>query len=194
MDKADIVRTHFTNSIQAKINSADALPGKIAAGSDLMVNALLNGKKILCCGNGGSAADAQHFSAEILNRYEVERPALPAIALTTDTSTLTAIANDYHYNEVFSKQISALGQEGDVLLAISTSGHSPNVVEAIKAAHLRGMRVLALTGKDGGPMAEILQDNDVEVRVPDNKTAHIQECHIVVIHCLCELIDKSLFG
>jgi D-sedoheptulose 7-phosphate isomerase len=155
---------------------------------------LLAGGKILSCGNGGSAGDAQHFSAELLNRFEKERPGLPAIAISTDTSTLTAIANDYDYNEIFSKQVSALGTDGDILLAISTSGNSANVIAAIEAAHERGMRVVAMTGKDGGKIASVLSETDTEIRVPSERTARIQEVHLVVIHCLCDLIDTYLFG
>lgn len=189
-----VIGQHFRDSIATKEQGAVVLPPKIAASARVMVNALLDGKKILSCGNGGSAGDAQHFSSELLNRYERERPSLPAIALSTDTSTLTSIANDYCYEEVFSKQIKALGQPGDILLAISTSGNSANVMEAIHAAHERGMTVVALTGKDGGKMAPLLNSTDVEVRVPANKTNRIQETHLVVIHCLCDLIDRGLFG
>lgn len=158
-----------------------------------MVRCLLENGKILCCGNGGSAGDAQHFSAELLNRFERERPGLPALALTTDSSTITAIANDYSYEEVFSKQVSALGQAGDVLLAISTSGNSANVIQAIKAGQDREMLVIALTGKDGGTVARSLSDQDVEIRVSSDSTARIQEVHLVVIHCLCDFIDTQLF-
>jgi len=155
---------------------------------------LLAERKVLSCGNGGSAGDAQHFSSEMLNRFERERPGLPAMALTTDTSTLTSIANDYSYQEVFAKQVRALGQHGDVLLAISTSGNSTNVVQAITAAHERGMHVVALTGKDGGTMGQQMRDEDVEIRVPSDSTARTQEVHLLVIHCLCDLIDRQLFG
>lgn len=158
-----------------------------------MVNALLNEGKILSCGNGGSAGDAQHFSSELLNRFERERPSLPAVALTTDSSTITSIANDYSHNEVF-QQIRALGQPGDVLLAISTSGNSANVIQAIQAAHDREMLVVALTGRDGGGMASLLLPEDVEIRVPSKITARIQEVHLLAIHCLCDLIDRQLFG
>ncbi len=150
--------------------------------------------KILSCGNGGSAGDAQHFSSELLNRFERERPGLPAIALTTDSSTLTSIANDYAYEDIFAKQVRALGRSGDILLAISTSGNSENVNRAIAAAHERSMQVVALSGRDGGRMAEILVAGDVEIRVPADRTARIQEVHLVIIHCLCDLIDESLFG
>ncbi|MFN7097275.1 MAG: phosphoheptose isomerase [Gammaproteobacteria bacterium] len=194
MKLTDRVRQHFTDSIQTKIAAADILPDAIVRGAGLMVQALLDGHKILSCGNGGSAADAQHFSAELLNRFEAERPGLPAIALSTDTSTLTSIANDYSYNEVFAKQVKALGQPGDVLLAISTSGNSRNVLQAIKAAHDRGLKVVALTGRSGGEMATILSSEDVEIRVPAESTARIQETHILAIHCICDLIDYQLFG
>jgi D-sedoheptulose 7-phosphate isomerase len=159
-----------------------------------MGNQLLQERKILSCGNGGSAGDSQHFSSEMLNRYDRERPGLPAIALTTDTSTITSIANDYHYDEIFAKQVRALGQGGDILLAISTSGNSSNVVQAMKAAHDRGMPVVALTGKDGGEMALHLAEEDIEIRVPSSSTARIQEVHLLVIHCLCDAIDRMLFG
>src|SRR3989338_2126919 len=187
------VKEIFNENIQTQITAADTLAEIIARGSEMMVDALLNNHKILCCGNGGSAADAQHFSAEMLNRYESERPSLPAIALTTDTSTITSIGNDYHFNEIFSKQIKALGQAGDVLLAISTSGKSKNVIEAIVAAHNRQMSVIALTGRDGGEIAPLLTASDVEIRVPADSTARIQETHGIVIHCLCDIIDKQLF-
>ncbi|MBU6951797.1 phosphoheptose isomerase [Hahella sp. HN01] len=184
----------FEESIKAKQVSAQSLPPLIEAAGQLMVHALLSDHKILSCGNGGSAGDAQHFSSELLNRFERERPSLPAVALTTDTSTLTSIANDYSYNEVFSKQIRALGSEGDVLLAISTSGNSANIIQAIQAAHDRGMRVVALTGKDGGNMASLLQAEDVEIRVPMTSTARIQEVHLLTIHTLCDYIDREIFG
>ncbi|MFD2165129.1 phosphoheptose isomerase [Thalassotalea euphylliae] len=187
------IKSNFTESIQTKIAASEALAGPIEQAGMVMVQALLNGKKILSCGNGGSAGDAQHFSSELLNRYETERPSLPAIALTTDSSTLTSIANDYHYDEVFSKQVRALGNEGDVLLAISTSGNSANVIKAIEAAVARDMPIIALTGRDGGDIAGLLGENDVEIRVPSPRTARIQEVHLLVIHCLCEIIDTTLF-
>ncbi len=185
---------HFAASIETKTLSAEELPPYIELAGKMMVNSLLNGGKILSCGNGGSAGDAQHFSSEMLNRFERERPSLPALALTTDSSTVTSIANDYSYNEVFSKQIRALGNAGDVLLAISTSGNSANVVQAIKAAHEREMTVVALSGNDGGDMTSLLTENDVEIRVPSFVTARIQEVHLLVIHCLCDFIDCALFG
>ncbi|OZG71997.1 phosphoheptose isomerase [Hahella sp. CCB-MM4] len=184
----------FEQSIRTKQLAAETLPAHIEAAGQLMVSALLEEKKILCCGNGGSAGDSQHFSSELLNRFERERPSLPAIALTTDTSTLTSIANDYSYNEVFSKQIRALGHAGDILLAISTSGNSANVIQGIQAAHDREMKVVALTGKDGGNMASLLSQDDIEIRVPSTSTARIQEVHLLVIHSLCDYIDRSLFG
>ncbi|WP_448211923.1 phosphoheptose isomerase [Colwellia sp. MEBiC06753] len=187
------IKDNFKESIQTKIAASEALAAPIEQAGMVMVQALLNGKKILSCGNGGSAGDAQHFSSELLNRYETERPSLPAIALTTDSSTITSIANDYHYDEVFSKQVRALGNEGDVLLAISTSGNSKNVIKAIEAAVARDMPIIALTGRDGGDIAGLLGENDVEIRVPSPRTARIQEVHLLVIHCLCEIIDTTLF-
>ena len=187
------IKSNFTESIQTKIEASEVLATPIEQASMIMVQALLNGNKILSCGNGGSAGDAQHFSAELLNRYETERPSLPAIALTTDSSTITSIANDYHYDETFSKQVRALGNQGDVLLAISTSGNSRNVIKAIEAAVARDMPIIALTGKDGGDIAGLLGENDVEIRVPSARTARIQEVHLVVIHCLCDIIDTTLF-
>lgn len=187
------IKANFTESIQTKIAAGEVLPEAIFQASQMMVEALIRGNKILGCGNGGSAGDAQHFSSEMLNRYERDRPSLPAIALTTDTPTLTSIANDYSYDEVFSKQVRALGQAGDILLAISTSGNSRNVINAMEAALSRDMTIVALTGKDGGEMAGLLGPNDVEIRVPSSRTARIQEVHLLVIHNLCECIDDSLF-
>jgi D-sedoheptulose 7-phosphate isomerase len=194
MDLQDRILGHFLESIETKQKAAGDLVAVIQMAGEAMVGSLLNDGKILSCGNGGSAGDAQHFSAELLNRFEKERPGLPAIAITTDSSTLTAIANDYSYNEIFSKQISALGQSNDVLLAISTSGNSANVMEAMKAAHERDMKIVALTGRDGGAMADLLSAEDIEIRVPADRTARIQEVHLVVIHCLCDYIDTKLFG
>jgi DnaA initiator-associating protein len=188
------IRNTFTESIQTKIAAADALPEKIAKAGELLVTSLLNGGKVLTCGNGGSAGDAQHFSSEMLNRFERERPPLPAIALTTDMGTITAIGNDYSFNEIFSKQIKALGQAGDILLAFSTSGNSQNVIEAMRAALAKDMLIITCTGKDGGEMAGLMGENDVEIRVPSNSTARIQEVHLVIIHSLCDLIDSRLFG
>lgn len=194
MDMQHRIKQLFTDSIETKTRSMDVLGPSIEQASQVMVNSLLSEGKILCCGNGGSAGDSQHFSSELLNRFERERPSLPAIALTTDTSTLTSIANDYSYEQVFSKQIRALGQPGDVLLAVSTSGNSANVLQAIQAAHDRDMAVVALTGRDGGAMASLLLPEDVEIRVPARSTARIQEVHLLAIHCLCDLIDRQLFG
>jgi D-sedoheptulose 7-phosphate isomerase len=184
----------FDASIQTKQTARDALLEPIARAVGVMTTALRNGHKILSCGNGGSAADAQHFAAELVCRFEMERPGLAAVALTTDSSALTAISNDYHYDEIFAKQITALGQAGDVLLAISTSGNSGNVTRAIEAAHDKAMQVVALTGRDGGRMAGLLKDDDVEIRVPAESTARIQEVHLLSIHCLCHQIDAVLFG
>ncbi len=194
MDLISRINENFSESAHLKLQSMDALAVPIAAAVQLMVQCLRADGKILACGNGGSAADAQHFSAELLNRFEVERPGLAAMALTTDTSTLTSIANDYDYAQVFSKQVRALGHAGDVLLAISTSGNSPNVVAAVAAAHECGMRVVALTGRDGGRMGEILKTEDVHVCVPSSSTARIQEVHLLTLHCLCDGIDCLLLG
>jgi D-sedoheptulose 7-phosphate isomerase len=175
-------------------NAVESLAPVVAAAAERMAQALLADRKILICGNGGSAADAQHLSAELLNRFERERPGLPAIALTTDTSTLTSIANDYDFMSVFSKQVRALGQAGDVLVGITTSGHSPNVLRAVEAAHERGVSCVLLNGRDGGPLAAMLHPGDVNICVPGPSTARIQEVHGIVIHCLCDLIDHQLLG
>lgn len=189
----DRIKSNFTESIQTKIAASEILAGSIEQAGMIMVQSLLSGHKILSCGNGGSAGDAQHFAAELLNRYETERPSLPAIALSTDTSTITSIANDYHFDEIFSKQLRALGNSGDVLLAISTSGNSRNIIKAIETAVSRDIPIIALTGKDGGDIAGLLGENDVEIRVPSSRTARIQEVHLLVIHCLCDIIDTTLF-
>jgi len=194
MDFTKRITQHFTESIEVKRQALEAVAPAIARAAEAMLHCLIHEHKILSCGNGGSAGDAQHFSSEMLNRFERERPGLPAIALTTDTSTLTSIANDYQFADVFARQIRALGQAGDILLAITTSGNSVNVLSAIDAAHERGMRVVALTGRNGGEAAGLLQNDDVEIRVPAHSTARIQEVHLLVIHCLCDLIDCQLLG
>src|SRR5262245_33279538 len=188
------VRRQFSDSAQLKLKAVDTLVEPITRATEIMVKCLLANGKILACGNGGSAADAQHFSAELLNRFERERPGLAAISLTTDTSTLTSIANDYEYEQVFSKQVSALGQPGDVLFAISTSGNSKNVTRALAAAHEREMRVVALTGRGGGEMGKLLAPEDVHICVPHSQTARIQEVHLLTLHCLCDGIDCLLLG
>ena len=194
MDLAQRAQRMFDHSIETKRKSAPLLAAPIAAAAQRIVGSLLQGGKVLSCGNGGSAGDAQHFSSEMLNRFERERAGLPALALTTDTSTLTSIANDYHFDEVFARQIRALGHPGDLLLAISTSGSSPNVLAAVAAAHEQEMGVVALTGRDGGELAQSLCDDDIEIRVPSDSTARIQEVHLLTIHCLCGLIDEQLLG
>ena len=193
MDLSSRISLHFEESAKTKQVAAEILSPTIAVAGEQLVECLLNNKKILSCGNGGSAADAQHFSAELLNRFETERPSLPAISLTTDTSTLTSIGNDYHFDQIFSKQINALGQPGDVLLAISTSGNSNNVIKAIQAAQEKNISVIALTGHEGGKIAPILNEQDIEIRVPHEKTSRIQEIHLLTIHCLCDIIDHKLF-
>lgn len=194
MDPVKRVRDHFAESIATKETAAEQLVESISAAGRVMSDALLDDGKILSCGNGGSAADSQHFSSELLNRFEMERPGLPAVALTTDSSTITSIANDYSYEQIFSKQVSALGQQGDILLAISTSGNSANVNLAVNAAHQREMTVVALSGKQGGELSSLLSIDDVEIRVPSDSTARIQEVHLLAIHCLCDLIDHQLLG
>jgi len=188
------ISENFSESAHLKLQSMDALARPIAAAAERMVQCLKNDGKIMSCGNGGSAADSQHFAAELINRFERERPALAAIALTTDTSTLTSIANDYHFDQVFSKQVRALGHAGDVLLAISTSGNSRNVLEAVQAAHACQMGVVALTGRAGGKMTEMLRPSDIHICVPAQSTARIQEVHLLTLHCLCDAIDCLLLG
>ena len=188
------VTAHFAESIAAKQQAVEVLAEPTAEAAQLMINCLMNDGKILVCGNGGSAADAQHFAAEMTGRFEKERMELAAIALTTDTSALTAIGNDYGFDHIFSKQVRALGRPGDILMGISTSGNSANIIEAIHAAHERDMQVIAFTGRDGGKIAGLLKDNDVLLNVPHPRTARIQENHIVLIHALCDCIDSALLG
>lgn len=188
------IEKSFADSIQTKQDALSVIAGPISDAALLMTSSLLAGNKILTCGNGGSAADAQHFSSELLNRYERERQPLPAIALTADSSTLTSIANDYDYSLIFAKQVRALGQADDILFVITTSGGSANIVQAMHAAHERNARIVALTGRDGGEVGALMQKNDIEIRVPGPSTARIQEVHLLVIHCLCELIDQQLLG
>jgi len=194
MDHEPRIRAHFADSAQLKLAAADALAPAIARAAELLTTCLLSDGKILACGNGGSAADAQHFAAEMIGRFERERPELPAISLSTDTSILSAVANDYSFEQVFAKQVRALGAKGDALLALSTSGNSANVVAAIAAAHERDMHVVALTGKGGGQIAGILAPGDVHLCVPHERTARIQEVHLLMIHCLCDAIDNTLLG
>ena len=188
------IARQFRQSAELKLKAVDILAGPIEHAVAMMVKSLMSNGKILACGNGGSAADAQHFAAELINRYERERPALAAIALTTDSSILTSIANDYDYDQIFSKQVSALATAGDVLLAISTSGNSRNVIAAIKTAHERDARVIALTGKRGGEMANHLRPDDIHICVPHDHTGRIQEVHLLALHCLCDGIDFMLLG
>jgi D-sedoheptulose 7-phosphate isomerase len=194
IDYEQRIRGHFAESARLKQEAALPLAPEIARAASVLTECLLADGKILSCGNGGSAADAQHFAAELVGRFERERPELPAIALTTDTSLLTAIANDYSFEQIFAKQVCALGARGDVLLAISTSGSSGNVIAAIEAARAREMRVVALTGKGGGRIGELLEPGDVHLCVPHARTARIQEVHLLMIHCLCDIIDATLLG
>ena len=194
MDHTAHVRRHFQDAIELKTRMSETLAPAIARAGEALAAALARGNKVLACGNGGSAADCQHFAAELVGRFERERPGLPAVALTVDSSALTAIANDYSYDQVFSKQVEALGREGDVLLALSTSGNSRNVIAAMKAARARGMAVVALTGRDGGEMARLLGPGDHHLNVAHPRTMRIQEVHILALHCLCDTIDNVLHG
>ena len=194
MDLISRISQHFTDSALAKLDAIELLAAPIAGAVELMVGALVGNGKILACGNGGSAADAQHFAAELVGRFEMERQGLAAIALTTDSSIMTAVANDYGYATVFERQVRALGQPGDVLLAISTSGNSPSVVEAVRSAQDNDLRVVALTGKGGGEIGRMLRDSDVHLCAPSDRTARIQEIHLLTVHCLCDGIDCLLLG
>jgi len=194
MDHLQRIRAHFTASAELKLAAVDALAPEIARAATVLTTCLLADGKILACGNGGSAADAQHFAAEMIGRFERERPELPAVSLATDSSILTAVANDYAFEQVFAKQVRALGAKGDVLLAISTSGNSPNVIAAIDAARDREMLVIALTGKGGGRIGAMLAPADVHLCVPHDRTARIQEVHLLIIHCLCDAVDHTLLG
>lgn len=194
MDIQDRIIANFHSSIDSQATASEMLPPLIEHASALIVNCLITDNKILTCGNGGSAALAQHFASEMLNRYEKDRPSLPAMALSTDSSTLTAIANSASFNEIFSKQVLALGQPGDILLVITSSCKSNNVVQAVQAAHERNMTVIALTGGDGGDVASLLSSEDFEIRAPADQPSRIQEVHLLTMHCLCDLIDFQLFG
>jgi len=193
MNFAQRVQQHFSDSIAAKTQSMQVLAQPITQAGQYIAQCLNQQGKVLSCGNGGSASDAQHFTAELANRFEIERPSLAAIALTTNISTLTSIANDYEYNQIFAKQVQGLGQAGDALLAISTSGNSENVIEAIQVAQQKQITVIALTGRDGGKIGQMLGKNDIELRVAHDVTARIQEVHILIIHCLCDIIDHTLY-
>ncbi|HLX22185.1 MAG TPA: phosphoheptose isomerase [Usitatibacter sp.] len=194
MNHSESLRKHFEEGIELRKKMAESMPAEIAKAGEALAAALKAGRKVLSCGNGGSAADSQHFAAELVGRFERERPGLAGIALTTDSSALTAIANDYHFDQVFAKQVLALGQPGDFLLGISTSGNSKNVIEAIKAAHTRGMHVIALTGRDGGEMGRITRTGDFNLNVAHPRTMRVQEIHLLVVHCLCEVVDNVIFG
>ena len=188
------IEQHFIDSADLKYQAAQILSKPISAAVQAILASVTNGGKVLACGNGGSAGDAQHFAAEFVGRFERERPELAAISLVTDSSILTAIANDYHFNQIFAKQVRALGQSGDVLLAISTSGNSGNVLAAVSAAHERDMTVVALTGRQGGKMAQALRETDIHICVPHDRTARIQEVHLLALHCICDGVDTQLLG
>jgi D-sedoheptulose 7-phosphate isomerase len=194
MDLISRISENFSESAHLKLQSMDVLAAPIAEAAERMVQCLKRDGKILACGNGGSASDSQHFAAELVNRFEMERPPLAAIALTTDSSILTSIGNDYDFDQVFSKQVRAFGHGNDILLAISTSGNSRNVMAAIDAAHEAGMTVVALTGRDGGKMGAMLNSTDTHICVPANSTARIQEVHLLALHCICDAIDCLLLG
>ncbi len=194
MKPLDRIALHFAASLEAKRLTLDAMGARIVQAAEYLAERLRQGGKILVCGNGGSAADAQHFAAELVNRFEMERPGLAAIALTTDSSALTSIANDFAFEQIFARQIRAIGKPGDVLLAISTSGDSPNILTAVAAAQEKGLSTILLSGRDGGRAARQLDDGNIEIRAAATATARIQETHILIIHCLCDLVDHLLFG
>jgi len=193
MNPIEVVNNNFAESIATKQAAVESAAPAIAGAAAALFRTLTSGGKVLSCGNGGSAADAQHFASELVNRFETERPALAALALTTDSSTLTSVANDMHFHDIFARQVEALGRPGDILLAISTSGNSENILKAIKAARSRDMQVIYLSGRDGGQAASLLAAADIGIYIAGPSTARIQEVHILVIHCLCDLVDKQLF-
>ncbi|MGR9114164.1 MAG: phosphoheptose isomerase [Gammaproteobacteria bacterium] len=194
MSLQERITLHFSESIQTQQEALSHLGELIEFASQRLVATLLNDNKVLACGNGNSAVNAQQFSASMLNRFDRERPALPAIALTTDTATITSIANDYHFDDIFAKQVRALGQSGDILMVYTSSGDPANIVKAVTAAHDKNISVIALTGQQGGSLAPILNSTDIEIRIPSNTRARIQETHLLITHCLCDLIDHQLFG
>jgi len=193
LNLSELVHQHFSDNIQTQIQSADTLTPQIIKAGQLLAEALIQGHKILTCGNGESAADSERLAASLLNKFEIERPSLPVVSLNASMGVITAIANDDYYAQIFSKQIEALAQTGDVLVLLSTSGNSQNILKAAEAAHHRNARIIALTGKDGGKLAKLLTNHDIEIRVPSDRSARIQESHILTIHCLCDLIDQQLF-
>jgi len=194
MSLQDRIINHFTDSIQTLQDAMNSLCELIEYAAQRLVNVLLNDKKILCCGNGRSATSVQLLSSAMLNQFERDRPSLPVIAMTTDTATLTAIANDYHFDDIFAKQLRALGQSGDILLVYTDGNHSSNIAKAITTAHDKDISVIALTGNNGGMIAPLLHETDIEIRVPSSSSARIQEVHVLITHCLCDLIDHQLFG
>ncbi len=194
MDLTEHIHQSFVDSAQTIQEAAELLAGPIALAAERMVQTLLGDGKILACGNGGSAADAHLFASTMINRFERDRPGLAAISLTNATATLTSIANDYDYSQVFARQVAALGSPGDLLLAISTSGNSRNVLEAVRVAHDKELNIIALTGRDGGDLAEMLREDDIVICVPTESIARIREIHLLSIHCLCDSIDNLLLG
>ena len=194
MDQLQRTKEYLNESVQLILETSEQIAPAIVSASEMITDCLLSENKVLSCGNGGSAASALHFSSVMLNRLEFERPGLPAICLASDTATLTSIANDYQYADIFSKQIRAIGQPGDVLMAITTSGDAHNIIHAIDAAHDRKMNIIALTGREGGQITDLITEADLEIRVPNWSMARIQELHIIIIHSICDLIDRHLLG